>query len=928
MTHRTRRIFRGRHVLLTTAAACAVLMAGGAHAQDTAQNGATAQDDSTTVVVTGIRRALQDSITLKKKSTSIIEAVSAEDIGKLPDVSIAESLARLPGLAAQRVNGRAQVISIRGLSPDFSTTLLNGRLQVSTGDNRAAEFDQYPSELVNSAIVYKTPDASLVGQGLSGTVDLHTIQPLDYHHRVVSIGVRGSHNSNGKLNADSDVNGNRLSFAYIDQFMDGKLGIALGYAHLDDPSQTRHSKRWWWDVQGGRFGPGHDNALGLHGVEAWSDSREQVRDGYMGIVEFKPNDNFHSVNDLYYSKFNQTDTTRGVMWYQTQWADDISFTDSRFAQVHGGEVWTGGTVNGIVPIVRNDYNDREDKMYSIGSKNTWSMANWRMLADLGYSHSERNEVVSETYAGYGTDPTPLTRTFDSIHENVGFSGFPILDPDLNYGDASQVYLGDVAPWGGWGHDGTIRYPHVTDELITARLQGSHDLAWGPFSSVDLGVDFSKRTKEKAVDEYNLCLKGWVDDGSGNCHGTRVPVASNYLVQSTDLGWAGFGPILSFDIPAVEDTYYDKLAIKDESNYDKFWGVEEKLSTAFFKFNIESHVFGIPVRGNLGVQAVQAEQTSSGYLTRPGTPVTFAWFAQTTKYTDVLPSLNLIFDISDKDLLRLGVGKAMARPRMDDMRANVSAGVDTTKGTWSGSGGNPTLKPWLANAYDISYERYLTKGTYFSVAYFYKDMLNYIRSETVPFDFTDYPNPSGATVSSYIGTMTTPVNAQGGHVEGIELSGAVDGGVITPWLSGFGAIGSFGRGWTDIHAGVATDPAKLPGLSGTVTNVTLFYEKHGFSARISERWRSAELGEVRQLYANLGATRILPDKQFDAQLSYDISSGPLKGMTLLLQAYNLTNSAYQTELQVSENELADGTPFPENYETYGTTWLFGFNYKFQ
>jgi iron complex outermembrane recepter protein len=117
-----------------------------------------------TLTVTGIRKGIEDAISVKKNSDNIVESISAEDIGKLPDNSIAESIARLPGVAAQRVAGRAQVISVRGLSPDFATSLLNGRELVSTGDNRSVEFDQYPSELLASVLVYKTPDAGLVGR--------------------------------------------------------------------------------------------------------------------------------------------------------------------------------------------------------------------------------------------------------------------------------------------------------------------------------------------------------------------------------------------------------------------------------------------------------------------------------------------------------------------------------------------------------------------------------------------------------------------------------------------------------------------------------------------------------------------------------------------------------------------------------------------
>ncbi|HET8764278.1 MAG TPA: TonB-dependent receptor plug domain-containing protein, partial [Rhodanobacter sp.] len=131
------------------------------------------------VIVTGIAGSIANAIDTKRNSNEIVEAISAVDIGKLPDASIAESLSRLPGLATQRLDGRANMISIRGFSPDFSGTLLNGREQATVGENRGVDFDQYPSELISGAVVYKTPDASLIGQGLSGTVDLHTIRPLD-----------------------------------------------------------------------------------------------------------------------------------------------------------------------------------------------------------------------------------------------------------------------------------------------------------------------------------------------------------------------------------------------------------------------------------------------------------------------------------------------------------------------------------------------------------------------------------------------------------------------------------------------------------------------------------------------------------------------------------------------------------------------------
>src|SRR5688500_15279625 len=157
-------------------------------------------DEDSGIVVTGFRASLQNAINKKKKSDQIVESVSAEDIGKLPDASIGEAIARLPGLTSQRLNGRSDVISVRGFGPDFSTTLLNGREQTSTGDNRAVEFDQYPSEIINQVNVYKTPLASVIGQGIAGTVDLRTIRPLEYGRRVISVGARAVYPELGQLN--------------------------------------------------------------------------------------------------------------------------------------------------------------------------------------------------------------------------------------------------------------------------------------------------------------------------------------------------------------------------------------------------------------------------------------------------------------------------------------------------------------------------------------------------------------------------------------------------------------------------------------------------------------------------------------------------------------------------------------------------------
>ncbi len=433
-----------RHLFLTVSAlALAVAAPTVALAQvaDPASPPASAQDatELDEVIVTGLRRGLADSIAIKRNETSIVEAVSAEDIGKLPDVSIAESIARLPGLAAQRVNGRAQVISIRGLAPDFTTTLLNGRQQASSGDNRAVEFDQYPSELLSGVVIYKTPDAEISGMGLSGTADLRTIRPLEFGSRAVAVNLRGEMTGGDSLNDDVNNFGGRFSVSYIDQFADDTLGLALGYAHLDSPSQNRHYKAYGYESFGFAVTPDSaDSALILNGQELFATSRLNQRDAVIGIVEWRPNDRLHSTLDLYYSKFDQEETTRGAQWFSNGWADNATFTDVQTEDRGGSLFARSGTLNGGVPIIRNDYNTRQDELFSAGLNTEYEIdERTRVEADLSWSSNQRREQILETYAGYGLGPQGGGRTLDTITFEVNDDGYPTYSEGLNYADAPR-----------------------------------------------------------------------------------------------------------------------------------------------------------------------------------------------------------------------------------------------------------------------------------------------------------------------------------------------------------------------------------------------------------------------------------------------------------------------------------------------------------
>jgi iron complex outermembrane receptor protein len=906
------------------------------------------------VVVTGLRRGLADSISIKRNETSIVEAVSAEDIGKLPDVSIAESIARLPGLAAQRVNGRAQVISIRGLAPDFTTTLLNGRQQASSGDNRAVEFDQYPSELLSSVVVYKTPDAEIAGMGLSGTADLRTVRPLEFGSRAVAVNLRGELIEGDSLNADVNNYGGRFSISYIDQFADDTIGLALGYAHLDSPSQNRHYKAYGYEAFGGVCEPDSvpppdpmcspdsvtpdaaNDAMILNGQELFATSRLNKRDAVIGILEWRPNDRLHSTLDLYYSKFDQEETTRGAQWFSNAWADNAYFTDVETEERGGSLFATRGTLNGGIPIIRNDYNTRQDELFSAGLNTGYEIDDrTRVEVDLSYSTNERREQILETYAGYGLGPQGGGRTPDTIDFEVNEDGYPTYTPGLDYADASQVSLGDRAPWGGWGHDGAIRFPDVEERIYAADLKFERDLE-GIIHTVSAGVNLANRNKTKRVDDFDLFLKNGRQ---------QVYVDPQYLVEPTSLDFGGFGDVLSIDLTRALDVYYDRAPILDANYFDKNWDIEEEVITWFARAEFEKG----QVRGNFGVQVVQQSQESSGVIIA-GDPVVPIAITDGEDYIDVLPSLNMIYDFGGGHRIRFAASKTMARPRMDEMRANVTPSFDalvcsaqpcpsgSTVNPWSASGGNPNLEPWRATALDLAYEWYIDPTTYLSIAGFHKYLDSYIYQQTGTFDFTGVPlTPAGqlmvdnnpGVIISPIGRMTLPANGQGGVVEGIEVSGALNFGTLWEPLDGLGVLGSVSFTESDLNPSADGAPTRIPGLSGMVYNMTAYYERGGFQARISKRFREAFKGEVVQLFATRGQTEIMDDEQIDAQIGYTFESGPMEGLGVLFQVNNLTNSPYRTRLGIDGGgtTTADGSFLPETYEEYGRQFLFGVNYRF-
>lgn len=929
-----RPLFRLRPVALS----CAALLLG-------ATDVALAQQASQQVVVSGIRKAIEDAISVKKNADTIVEAISAEDIGKLPDASVAESISRLPGIATQRssVTGKAQDISVRGMSPDFNGGTLNGREQASTGGSRAVQFDQFPADLVTGVTIHKTAEASLLNQGLSSTINMQTARPLNFARR--NIVLSGKVEKAGKaesLPGFRSGNGDRESISYIDQFNDRKLGIALGLVRSRNKGSTQPDMQTWggWTTDtpfGNNIACDQVGATCVKtpgGFTSRINNTEERREAALATLQYKPSKDFETVVDVLYSKGKFSLDRFGLEGPVGGLSAGANDSGGRLinATVANG-VATSGTFDNWKGVINNHFNDYTDELKSFGWNLKGKVAGWTLEGDLSHSENKRSLLRYETTLGipgngYGpTDTISYTGFNGSNHADVKYTG------GLNYADPNLIKLTDVQGWAGANgvQDGYYATPVYKDKVKALRFGAQKDVGLGWISRVTTGLNFTERSKSKDTVEGALVLAGAVD-ANGN-------VIDRLAAADVPNGFTGYGgttgiPTLQWNPRGTLGSIYRLDTWTDPGILAKNWGVKEKVTTAFVKGDVDADIGGLSVRGNIGLQLIRTQVSANGLVVRADTcdggthECQYTDISQRHSYTDALPSLNLATDVGAGQVLRLGVGKVISRPAMEDMRAGIEPSWSTANGInrWTGSGGNPKLEPFRALAVDLSYEKYFGNKGYISAAAFYKDLSSYILKVSRPFNYAGLVN-TNANPLTPDDILTTPVNGSGGNIQGIELAVNVPLSLLTPALDGFGvlvnhsdtksALDLASAGFSTANVGTATIP--LPGLSRRVTNLRAYYEKSGLQLAVAARTRSAFLGSISDFQDNNQLVFIKGETTVDVQVGYEFQGGPAKGLTVLLQGANVTNAPYV------EVNPANGSETVR--KKFGTVWSLGANYKF-
>ncbi|MBE8168779.1 MAG: TonB-dependent receptor [Shewanella sp.] len=914
------------------------------------------------IQITGFRRSLIDSLNAKRFADTVSEQLSADDLGALPDVSMADALTRLPGISAVRTSGQAAEINIRGMSGGFVASTLNGREQVSTNGERSIQFDQYPSELISSAAVYKSSKASLIEGGIAGTVELQTISPLDADDtKNLKVNLRGMHNDRASEVYGSQDYGHRFTVSYLDKYLDETLGIAVGYARLQQPSVATqfigfavNDSKDVDNLAGDTNGPeGKEaNEYISEGFELQHIGGVETRNAYMATIEWAPVDNFNIKADAFVSRFDKDAFARGMR---------VKFGGPNAAWNNAtldGNVVTGGNVNRTsnsytrVEIV-NDNNRDTDEVNSFGINAAWQVTDDLAVDfDVSYSGSKSNFQNALLWSNVAVDANADTPVFDeNVSINYQLNGLDL--PSVGFNQANAFSDTDRVMVSKYGI-----YPFLNDDSIKAyRLDFDYSIDSDIFSAVQFGVRYSDRhySKDRAVFEYG-------NDGAFSKDEPPLKLTDD-MVDVVD--WEGdfsyFPSYLAIDvnsalnswfptgIPQPVQTWGNAGGVIDPKGYETNYSwtvlqsgdVFEKVLSAYVMANIDTEIGSIPVTGNIGIRAVDTDQKATilefvGENPELGAQyivdeqgIVNNHYAPTLKgleYTDYLPSLNLSFNIDeDGQYIRFAAAKVMSRSPISRLAGDISAQASNDGVISGSSNNNPFLKPFYANQYDLSYESY-SENTSYIAALFYKDIKSFIQTVPIPeFDFKgngfNVPDfvvdpVSGEQIDTVNGTYTTAVNnADGGYIRGLELAYSH----IFDWLpDAWAGLGfNINYSYTESEVSRLTDlggesiKQSLPGLSKQVASANFFYDYEGFSTRMSARYRDEFVSE--QVALDNQVVNFDDELVFDYQASYMFT----EDLSMLFQVNNFTDEPTKSYFGKQANT---GT-----IQYFGREFYVGFNY---
>jgi len=841
-----------RTTTLAISIMAALYLSGNAMAQEATASGAESKNvqELDTITVTGYRASLEKSQAVKRSANSIVDAISAEDIGKFPDTNAAESLAHLPGISVDRQFGEGEKVSINGTDPALNRVLLNGQT-IASGDwggnptdtsGRTFNYTLLSPEIIGLMEVYKTPEARIDEGSIGGTVIVHTRKPLDLPKNTI----RGSIGYN--YNDRSEEGNPRGSALWSWKNDDETFGALISATH-DKQDLARAGIEFFGYNTGSGIpataaisGDGGNVATAKIpvGINSAFFQQTRERNGLQGALQWKPNEqNEFNLTGIYIKgKYNNFSESRYVC---PGCGDQDKITS---ATVNNGYITqatvTDGAGNGNQPYAQLDTNYRESTVttQSLNLRHDWYGDKWVFTSQAG-----------TTKATGGKNPEYLMKF---LLQNGGYNfGYDGSHTDVNYDN------GSASNWGltTGQQAGGIYYAKSTDKEKYFQFDASRDLDWGPLNKLQLGYKYINH--DNGVDARGNAIYATSDvlltDFSP---GTTPSGLYDGLGASGDLtNWstANLNSVIKYLRSLPQGAY--------KTDYGSSFDVKEITSNLYAQLNFESGKW----RGNLGVRYVDTKDKSLYWQSNDG-GATYDQTQVTKQYYKPLPSFNIAYDLDDDKVLRFSAAKVMARPRYGDLAGSFT--INSSNGNLTASGGNPDLKPYESTNYDLAAEWYFAPSSMLSAELFYRDISSYIVTTTTEQQLTD-----AVTGVSGLYTVSSPINASNAKVKGASLN------YQQAFGYGFGLQANYTYAEADASSGL-----NLPYLSKNTYNVIPYWENGPWMVRVNYSYRSKYFTQVGRLNSQVFTDEY---KQLDLTASYEINDW----MSVSLSATNLLDSTY-------------------------------------
>lgn len=896
--------------------AIAAVAAGSAVAQEPTTAPSLEGIISEEIVITGsFRDSLANALNVKRSSTGTVDVIMADDIASFPDLNLAESLQRIPGVAITRSAGEGRNISVRGLGSDFTRVRINGMESVATGGGtdaiggtnrgRGFDFNTFSSELFSSLAVHKTASANLEEGSLGATVDMQSVRPFDFGDFTFSATGQLGYNDRAE-----EINP-RASFLVSNVFAEGRLGalLSVSYSERDVRDEGSSTVRWS-NAQTFASYQGDPNASELDDLnsafaprmpryDSYNHNSERV--GVAGSLQFLPTDRTEITLDTLYSKLDATRQEVFMIGLVSHGAASDAM-NVRNAEIDNTNTITFLDVDNANSVTehRIDELTTEFMQFTLNVDHEFSDTLRGNLL-LGHARSEFDVPIQTTIVG--------EKSIDRF--TYDYRGDRRRGPLLEFHGAA----GDTSDW----------------ELASIRLRPQTvDNTYDAFQ-VDLEFDLNDSVTLKAGINYKnfeFATTGARRDSEGNVEDAQL---EGYMMEYD----SGLGNEL-WVIPDLRAMVADQgihsgqgsFSVSPENRRAENYEVEEESFGIFAQLVFNTQLGNVPVWGDAGIRYVETDQTSSAWAELAGDP---EYITAEHSYEDLLPSINLVLEPIEDVLVRLSYSEVMARAGLASIRpANT---ISVAGGSRTISGQNPNLEPTRAKSYDLAIELYFDDESMLSTALFHKNIESHVQTlrRTVPYTETGFPIQAavaaceaadgyGSACNENLDwEFTQALNGPGGPLYGFEVSYQQPFTFLPGLWSQFGFIGNFTyvkaqMDYLDQDGQVLTTRDLLD-LSENTSSGTVYWEDDRFGGRLSVVNRSGYLTNALGRDGN-DREGVAATTNVDATFFYNLSDN----LKLSFDALNLTDQADDMWVDASGDRLS-------YYHQTGRQFYIGAQYSF-